>query len=212
MEPGAAQVSSELLGRCLLRDHNSWNEFIRLTYPNTIRLAMRLTRNREEARDLCQRVYLRLVDRGRDGRMRLAQYDPSKLPLLQFIKVVTYRCHFDTRRGRESKGERLRDPIDDHQGTLMSAAASDERVLLREYAEICDGLPAREGLAFALYLDGWAYREIARSMDISTGAAGAMIHGARQRLQAALTARGLATVASRLAPLGTSLTGKGAQP
>jgi RNA polymerase sigma-70 factor (ECF subfamily) len=194
-QPGLA-LSPGLLERCLRSDSEAWEELICLTSSGVRSLALRLARNREDAQDLCQQVFVRLVEPGNDGRMRLAQYEPSRLPFDRFLVVLTYRCFYDLVRRRRSRVDQGSEDGESLIASLPSKESADTLLLAREYQEVLDQLPPREKLAFSLFHCGWAYKEIAQAMCISVGGTSAIIHQARQHLAAKLVARGLVEPAS----------------
>lgn len=197
MEEPRTTIDVDTLAACLQGESAAWSELIRLTSPVVRSLALRLTRNRQESEDLGQQVYLKLLERGKDGRMRLEHYRPEVLPLSAFIKVVTYRCFVDLSRTRQWKASRASESLDPATSLLQSAEDPEMRLRCREYRKMIAELPPREQIAFCLYEAGWTYQEIAGNMKISAGGVAATIHSARERLRTGVGEGDLPTQAGK---------------
>jgi len=151
------------------------------TYPRMLALFRRLSDDEETARDLCQSLYLKLLE---DGCRRLRAFDGSLgVPFPTYLRVLATNLHIDWTRSREGRDRRrwidlagLRDILPDPVGVEEGDAV--ERV----ESSLSD-LPPRDAAALRMRIAGFSYEEIARSTGLTEGGVAARISRARSRLR-----------------------------
>ncbi len=174
-------IQDELLVlQCQEGDGEALKALIARWQPRFGRLAWRLTREREAARDVVQDAWLAIVR----GLRRLD--DPARFRAWAY-RIVTHKCADWTRRrvARRSLEQEIRDAAaskavrppndrdsEDDAGLLRGALAAlpdDQRAILSLH-----------------YLDGMSVREIGRVLDVPEGTVKSRMHHARNRLKQAL--------------------------
>lgn len=148
--------------------------------PRFVRLAWRLTGEREAARDVVQDAWLAIVR----GLKRLD--DPARFRAWAY-RIVTNKCADWTRRCvvRRSVAKKLRDWTPQACEDLPREADS-----VNDAPRMRDALmklPAEQRAILSLhYLDGMSIREIARTLDLPEGTAKSRLYQARNRLKQTL--------------------------
>jgi len=172
----------ERIRACLTGDPRAWDELVRSTYAEVYRHMLWLARDPEDARDLTQSAYLRLLEHGRDGRVRLSLYDPERLPFAKFLRVVAYRTFLTHRASGPQKLARRTVDLDELRELLPAAYEPEKSLVEREAWDALDSLPPKQKTAWLLAACGWSYEEIGARLGIGSGGVGALLHRARQSL------------------------------
>ncbi|MGH7729193.1 MAG: RNA polymerase sigma factor [Vulcanimicrobiaceae bacterium] len=149
--------------------------------PALTRLAQRLTRDPDEARDIVQESFLRAY-------RRLADLDPAR-PFARWLSVIARNVALDELRRRRRAARSafrydplaLPDPGPEELAIRNAEAARIRRALAR--------LPERYRKPLALYyVRGFRYREIALELAIPLGTVKTFISRAKRRLRDELAA------------------------
>jgi len=163
-------------------DREAFDEIVRATYPETFALALRLTANEEDAKDVVQEAYLRAY-RG----LKRFRGDAS---FTTWLYRITANCA-STQLGRRARHRHedlddsgdVRDLRPDHD----PEARAEAEALRGRVAAALDGLPPRLRAVVVLRdVYDLPHEAIAAELGISEAAAKVRLHRARLRLRAQL--------------------------
>lgn len=157
----------------------AFDALVRDTHATVYALALRITGNAEDAKDVSQEVYVR-VWRG----LRNFRGDANLGTWLHRITVNTALSNLRRRRRIPTPVEELPDI-----GTRDLDPASSDRQIIETALR---GLPDLDRAAIVLKdVEGWTCEEIARKMGSTEGAIKVRLFRARKRLADSLTAAGI---------------------
>lgn len=144
--------------------------------------AMRLTRNREDAKDLIQETVCKAY-RSRD-RFKMGTNFKAWMTTIMHNTFVNFYRKRKTR-------NRVEAPIEDFAYALESRTikeGADSRVRAKELFQMLDKLSDTYRIPFLMHFKGYQYDEIAAHLDIPIGTVKSRIHSARKNLKAILRA------------------------
>lgn len=175
-----ATDENALIGRCLSGDARAFAELVAAYERIVFTLALRMTGNREEARDVTQSVFVK-VHRG------LAGFDRKRRFFSWIYRIAVNEClnARRSRRGHDPLDERLVDP----------GPTQEEQSMRREVAEAVQAalqrLPDadREVLVMRHWLER-SYAEIADALGLPESTVKSRLFEARQRLGRLLRTEG----------------------
>ncbi len=183
---GAAPVEDpdkELVARWQGGDIEAFEELVRLHERRVFRLLLRMLGNREEAEDVTQETFLSLHRHGKrfrgESRFSTFVYRVAANAALNRRRALgRNRARIDKLAVRQAAGDDLptspRDPV-------SSAEASEVGVEVRR---ALDNLSTNLRLPLVLYdIEGLAYGEIAKVLEVAEGTVKSRIHRARQALR-----------------------------
>ena len=160
------------------------NDHLDLLY----RVALRLTRNPQEAEDLCQEVVLSAW-RGRES------FTPGTSMRAWLLKILNNQF-IDLKRKTKRRGTHdveLSASVDEpYQGEYKRESLNPEDTWLEQMLDdeilaALDGLPEEHRLVVTLCdIEGLSYREIAETIERPVGTVMSRLHRARKQLQSAL--------------------------
>jgi RNA polymerase sigma-70 factor, ECF subfamily len=179
------EVEKQLLAKIVTKDEHAFREFVDYYQVFVIRLCLRFTNNRDDAKDIAQEVFIevfRSADKFRqESKISTWLYRIAVNKSLNFIRANKKNrmiAYLDDLFGEESDSydkadfaEHFRDglEISEEQQILNSAIAS---------------LPESQKLAFTLHkIEGLPYKEISDIMDASLSSVESLIHRAKSGLQ-----------------------------
>lgn len=170
---------AQLVAAAKAGDRLAFEEIVRATYVHTYTLALRLTANEEDARDVVQEVYLRAW-KG-IGRFR---GDAQLTTWLYRITANTASTHVTRRRRHRSEPlETAAEPAEER-AALQPEAATESAATLERLAAAVAGLPPKLRVVVVLKdVYGLSHEAIAEELGISVSAAKVRLHRARRRLQ-----------------------------
>jgi RNA polymerase sigma-70 factor (ECF subfamily) len=151
-----------------------------------VRLAYRLTRDPDEAKDIAQDAFLRAY-------RRLGDFHPDR-PFSRWLFVIARNASLDALRRRRrasnlSVEEPLPEPSPEDEAMRRSDADSVHRAL--------GGLPDKYRIVLELYyIDELRYREIADVLDIPIGTVKTYISRAKRRLRDEIASNALVALAA----------------
>ncbi len=170
---------SDLIQAARRGDRQAFDELVRLTYVDLFTLAVRLTGNEEDARDVVQDAYLRAW-RG-IGKFR------GDAQLSTWLYRITANCastHLSRR--RRHRTEPLLpgfEPVE-VAGDLLPEQATESGLDLARIGIAVDALPAKLRAVVVLRdVYGLPHEAIAEELGISVSAAKVRLHRARKRLR-----------------------------
>lgn len=174
-----AQELRELVVEARRGDRSAFDELVRRTYVDTYTLAVRLTGNEEDARDVVQETYLRAWKS-----LKRFRGDAAFTTWLYRITAnASYTLVDRRRRRRTSPIEDVPEQID----TRVEARTEDlvgATLGLSELAESLDRLsPSLRSLVILKDVYGLSHEEIAEDLGISVSAAKVRLHRGRKRLR-----------------------------
>jgi RNA polymerase sigma factor (sigma-70 family) len=158
----------------------AWNELVRRYSPLVMAVARSHHLGAEDARDVCQTVWLRLVEHLRNLR------EPDALPLW-LMTTTRHECSRQARRGRRLVPADLRDET--AQQEHLAAPSLDAEILAAELRQaVRDGLgqlPARDQRLLELRASDppAPYREISLLLDMPIGSIGPTLRRSLERLR-----------------------------
>lgn len=162
------QALEKLLPRCRQGDEEAFMEIYRLFAPTLFGTARYMLRHTEEAEDVVQEVFVRLVE-------KVATLSPKGAGA--WLRRVTVNLCLDILRKR--KRWRL-DELPELAGRDVAEARSAGLDLPRAIGR----LPDRARTVFLLYeVEGYRHREIAEALQISPGTSKTLLFRARRKLR-----------------------------
>jgi len=171
-----------LVERARRGDRDAFDELVRRTYASTWTLAVRLTTNEEDARDVVQEAYLRAWRS--IGRFR------GDAQLTTWLYRITANCaSTQMGKGAKHRHDELDDDLDlaDLRPQADPAGRAEQSAVRSDLVAAIDALP--DGLRAVVVLRDvydLPHEAIAAELDISETAAKVRLHRARRRLREAL--------------------------
>jgi RNA polymerase sigma-70 factor (ECF subfamily) len=167
-------------------DRAAFDELVRRTYVDTYTLAMRLTANEEDARDVVQESYLRAW-KGIKGFRGDAQFSTWMYRITANAAATLVQKR---RRRRTESLEHVEEPIDSSIEAQPEAAA-ESSVGLEELARAVAALPPKlRSIVVLKDVYGLSHEAIAQDLGISVAAAKVRLHRGRKRLRDVLFEEG----------------------
>jgi RNA polymerase sigma-70 factor (ECF subfamily) len=167
-------------------DRAAFDELVRRTYVDTYTLAMRLTANEEDARDVVQESYLRAW-KGIKGFRGDAQFSTWMYRITANAAATLVQKR---RRRRTESLEHVEEPIDSSIEAQPEAAA-ESSVGLEELARAVAALPPKlRSIVVLKDVYGLSHEAIAEDLGISVAAAKVRLHRGRKRLRDVLFEEG----------------------
>jgi len=169
-----------LVGEAREGDRPAFDELVRRTYVDTYTLALRLTADEEDARDVVQESYLRAW-KGLPNFRGDAQFSRW---MYRITANTAYSVVKRRRRHRaESLDEVLEEPIELHPD-LQPEDAAETSALLDQLSAALDELPPKLRVLVVLKdVYGLSHEEIADELGISVAAAKVRLHRGRRKLR-----------------------------
>jgi RNA polymerase sigma-70 factor (ECF subfamily) len=172
----------ELLKRSSRGDEAAFAEWYDATAARAFGLALRVLRDRAQAEEVTQEVYL-------DCWRTSATFDETRGSSLSWLLTIVHRKAVDRVRSAEASGRRdtsytQREQTVDHDSTAESATASLEASRVRA---ALDHLTLKQRQAIELaFLAGYTHTEVATMLDLPVGTAKTRIRDGLIRLRDAL--------------------------
>ncbi len=170
---------AELVSRAQAGDQSAFEELVRQTYVDMYSLAMRLTADEEDARDVVQETYLRAWK----GIRRFRGESSLSTWLYRITANTAYTQVAKRGRDRHARIDDQRDVADERiSGNPERAAASS--MLADRLGAALDGLPAKLRAVVVLKdIYGMSHEAIAEELGISVAAAKVRLHRGRKQLR-----------------------------
>jgi len=169
-----------MVRRCLKGDADAIRALIERFQVEVLSLCLRLLRNRHDAEDVSQEVFVRVF-------RSLHRWD-VKRPLRPWIMgIAVNRC-------RTWLSQRMKRPelVDYLHETAASRAADDSQELVHEIAAALEALRPDYRTVFVMFHElGHPYEEIAEAMDRPVGTIKTWLHRARTEVLEKLRSRGM---------------------
>lgn len=179
MDRGDPSTQAQLVAAAQEGDREAFGELVRLTYLDAYTLAMRLTANEEDARDVVQDTYLRAWKS-----IKTFRGDSSFSTWLYRITANSAYTHMGKRRRNRSE------PLDETSFDILDeravdpAGASESSELRERLARAVDELPPKlRSIVVLKDVYDLPHEAIAEELGISVTAAKVRLHRARKRLR-----------------------------
>lgn len=183
-----SQVSDNLTARLRLKEHEAFNELVRLCHAPVYRLAQRMVRNADDAQEVAQDVFLAAYE-GIDGFQGRAN-------VKTWLLSITYRKAVDRLKKRSVDGRVMSGAIDDDELWKIAHSVEDitdwgenpeqnyERGQVTAYLnEALEKLPPESRAVFELRdLQGLGSKEASEILGMNEGALRVRLHRVRQFL------------------------------
>jgi RNA polymerase sigma-70 factor, ECF subfamily len=160
-------------------DREAFDELVRRTYVDTYTLAVRLTANEEDARDVVQDAYLRAwkgIDRFR-GDSQFSTW------LYRITANASYTLVQKRRRRRTEPIEIAEEPIE-LRPEAQPEAAAESAMVLEQLSDAVEQLPPKLRSVVVLKdVYGLSHEAIAEELGISVAAAKVRLHRGRKKLR-----------------------------
>jgi RNA polymerase sigma-70 factor (ECF subfamily) len=170
---------AELVAAAKDGDRTAFDELVRVTYADTYTLAIRLTGNEEDARDVVQEAYLRAY-RG----LRSFRGDAQFSTWMYRITANAASTHM--RKRRRHRAEPIDDVLEpaDLRPEVQPAVQAEAADSLQRIARALDELPPKlRTLVVLKDVYGLPHDAIAEELGISVPAAKVRLHRARRKLR-----------------------------
>jgi RNA polymerase sigma-70 factor (ECF subfamily) len=177
--PATREEEERLLDAARRGDRTAFEDLVRRTYVDTYTLAMRLTANEEDARDVVQDAYLRAW-KG-IGRFR---GDAQFSTWMYRITANAASTHVERRRRRRTEVlDDLTEPAETAHDALPELAA-ESAMGLSELGRAVEALPPKlRSIVVLKDVYGLPHETIAAELGISVAAAKVRLHRGRKRLR-----------------------------
>lgn len=183
-ETASAQPSEALaqaLTQCAAGDETAFEKVYDMTSAKLYGLACRVLKDRAQAEEVCQEVYLEIWRRSAD-------FDPSRGSALGWMLTIAHRRAVDRVRASVAATRRdqtyqnlIVEPTED-----VTATAATESIQAQQVRRTLETLPQlqREAIHLA-YFDGLTHTEVARALNLPLGTAKTRIRDGLHRLRTA---------------------------
>jgi RNA polymerase sigma-70 factor, ECF subfamily len=170
---------SALIAAAQAGDRLAFEELVRATYVDTYTLALRLTANEEDARDVVQEVYLRAW-KGIRGFRGDAQFGTW------LYRITANASSTLVTRRRRNRGEPLderNEPVEERVA-LQPETAAESSATLESLADAVAQLPPKlRAIVVLKDVYGLSHEAIAEELGISVSAAKVRLHRGRRKLR-----------------------------
>jgi RNA polymerase sigma-70 factor (ECF subfamily) len=160
-------------------DRSAFDELVRRTYVDTYTLAMRLTADEEDARDVVQEAYLRAWK-------GLAKFRGDAQFSTWMYRITANTAYTTVKRRRRHRTEPLpeHDDVVDLRLDAQPEEAAETQVLLARLAHALDELPPKLRVLVVLKdVYGLSHEDIASELGITVAAAKVRLHRGRKKLR-----------------------------
>ncbi len=165
---------------CRQDDPEAWRALIRTYTPLVYRIAYRMLRDRGEAEDASQEVFMRVC-------RSITSHDPTR-PLSPWLARICYRICLKrlSTAGQAALKERALDEEDlpDEEKDLSPERRADEKQVSAQIDHALNRLPAQDrALIVMRYREGFTDTEIAEATRMPVGTVKTRLHRARGKLR-----------------------------
>jgi len=184
-QPRVSKEERRLLERVRSGDVNAYGELVRKYENRIVAVLVGMVRNREDARDLAQKAFIRAYDRLDRFQERSSFY--TWLYRIAFNLAIDFKRSQARRPTDEYDDARAVDSVE-HAAPDAGPEHNTRRARLRNsIQEAIEALPKDQRAVVVLReIEGLAYREIAEILEIPEGTVMSRLFYARKRLQQSL--------------------------
>jgi RNA polymerase sigma-70 factor (ECF subfamily) len=178
-ESPEAEELNRLVAAARDGDRQAFDELVRRTYVDTYTLAVRLTANEEDARDVVQEAYLRAWK----GIKRFRGDAQFSTWLYRITANAAYTLVQKRRRRRTEPLETVDEPVEAAVSAQPEAAAESALLLEQLSAAVAELPPKLRAIVVLKDVYGLSHEDIAEELGISIAAAKVRLHRARKKLR-----------------------------
>jgi RNA polymerase sigma-70 factor (ECF subfamily) len=169
----------ELVAAAQAGDRRAFEELVRATYVDTYTLALRLTANEEDARDVVQEVYLRAW-KGIGAFRGDSQFSTW---LYRITANASSTSVSRRRRHRQEPLESVQEPAEERIALQPEPAAESAATRARHADAVAELPPKLRAIVVLKDVYGMSHESIAEELGISVSAAKVRLHRARRKLR-----------------------------
>ena len=169
----------ELVTAAQAGDRRAFEELVRATYVDTYTLALRLTANEEDARDVVQEVYLRAW-KGIGAFRGDSQFSTW---LYRITANASSTSVSRRRRHRQEPLESVQEPAEERVALQPEPAAESAATLERLAEAVAELPPKLRAIVVLKDVYGMSHEAIAEELGISVSAAKVRLHRGRRKLR-----------------------------
>lgn len=172
-----------LLENNRIMTNTTYNAEVKKIESLLIGFAMKLTRNKENAKDLMQETLMRSFA----SRTRFKEGTNFKA----WVTTIMYNSYINHYRRAKTKNAVIK-PIEDLSylpGNLSNEMSGEKIILLKELKGMVNNLSDTYKIPFKMYTEGYHYNEIAEKMDLPMGTVKSRIFYARKKLSGMVSSR-----------------------
>lgn len=178
-------AESALVARCVAGDADAFKQIYDNHATRLYNLACRMTGSSAEAEDLLQEVFIHAY-------RKLASYK-GEAALGTWLYRLAMNLILDRVRSKQGKMDRVTVALSDERGEAVVPAGgrpADAVVDRLDLERAVDRLPASYKAAFLLHdVEGFEHREVGEMLGVAEGTSKSLVHKARLRIRAFLSAR-----------------------
>ena len=171
------EIDLDLITACIRRERKAEYELYRVTYSYLISICLRYTNSREEAREMLNIGFLKIL-------YNLEKYKPE-VPFKKWIRKVMINTLIDEYR-KEKKHEEHIEYVENYSETKDFAEVNDALVKMDvdQIHSLIVKLPPVSRRVFTLYvIDGFNHKEIAEMLAITDGTSRWHLNFSRTKLK-----------------------------
>lgn len=165
---------------CRQNDSQAWRHLVRTYTPLVYRIALRMLRDKQEAEDASQEVFMRV-------HRSIMSHDPTR-PLAPWLARITYNQCLKrlsrTKQIAEKQRELHNDELSDGDVPITPESHMDSKQMSEQVVQALDRLSVQDrALVIMRYREGFSDSEIAESTNMPVGTVKTRLHRARSRLK-----------------------------
>jgi RNA polymerase sigma factor (sigma-70 family) len=169
-----------ILRGCIAWDRLAWKKLVHTLRPFVLYTLRKRLNDEDTVLDQSQEVFLKLVEN--DCR-RLRDFDFDRgVPFEAYIRVIALNHGTDWNRSHLARSSEREVDLEALIDCLGIEPSAEKRLLVREVLDVVERLPAKDGTAVRLQLEGWKIREIGDVLGMTTGGVSSLLHRAIQKL------------------------------
>jgi RNA polymerase sigma-70 factor (ECF subfamily) len=172
-------VEEQLLQECARHDRKAQYRLYAASYSFMMSICIRYTSSRDDAEDLLNRSFLKVLD-------NIGRYRPE-VPFALWVRRITINTIIDEYRRRKKERENL-DYVDfgdspsEYDATVVNSYL--DKINAEEIQGLIDQLPPMSRRVFNLFaVDGYGHKEIGELLGMSEGTSKWHLNFARNRLK-----------------------------
>ncbi len=176
-----SSLDAMLVNLTLQGDQNAFARLMERHQPGLLNLALSQVGNLSEAEDLVQEAFIQAYQ-------HLATLQDREKIAGWMYRITRNLCHASLRKRRLTlESLEASDAADVPDGSPTPDAFAEGRELSDTIVKAVAALPANNQRVFLLYLEGWSYRNIATTLDLSTSTVSGRLQQAKQQVKEKLS-------------------------
>lgn len=181
--PSDRGLDAELVRRCRDGERSAFDQLVRLYERPVFNLALRMTRNREDALDVTQAAFLKAFE-------RLHAYDPNYRFFSWIYRIATNES-LDLLASRSRRTEPVDDQLPDATRRTPESELGEAQFSAALERAIQDLRPDHRAVVLLRHVADCSYAEIAQALELPEKTVKSRLFSARQALREALDREGM---------------------